>query len=118
MQPSALPARQCPIDARVVNLGTAFGVHPDRQRFPLAAGVKQLQDVIENRVQRQRWSRPTPAPAQMWQDKLLKLIKVRTRWNRLPVVTSGHPSHPQIWTLADPGVQSVRSNLNAARRQS
>jgi hypothetical protein len=30
-----------------VNLGEASGVHLDRQCFPLAAGVKHLQDVIE-----------------------------------------------------------------------
>jgi hypothetical protein len=58
-----------------MNLGAAFGVHPDRQCFPLAARVKQLQNVIEDRVQRQRWSRSTSAPAQMRQDKLLKLLK-------------------------------------------
>jgi hypothetical protein len=58
-----------------VNLGTASGVHLDWQCFPLAAGVKQLQDVIENRVQRKRWSGSTPASAQMWQYKLFKLLK-------------------------------------------
>jgi len=94
-----------------VNLGTAFGVHLDWQCLPLAARVKQLQDVIENRVQRKRWSGSTSASAQMWQDKLLKLLKLlkaQFRWNRLPVLTCDHPLHPQIRTLTDSTAKSVK----------
>jgi hypothetical protein len=67
---------------------TQFG-----QRFPLAPHVKHLQDVIEEGVQRQRGSRSTTAPVQMGHDKLLKLLTTQIRWDRLPVLTSSHPSY-------------------------
>lgn len=69
------PEAKFVLAACVVNLGETSGVHLDRQCFPLAAGVKHLQDVIDEGVQRQRWSGSTPSTAQMRQDKLFKLLK-------------------------------------------
>ncbi|MGF6292520.1 hypothetical protein QFZ98_004381 [Paraburkholderia youngii] len=79
--------------------------------------VKQLQDVIEDCMQRQGWSRPTSATAQIRQDKLLKLLKTQIRGNRLPVLTSGHPLHPQIRTLTDLTMRTLKVSPHAACRQ-
>jgi hypothetical protein len=86
-----LPSPQRPVDARVVDFRTTFGIPFNRQRLPLTSHLQRLQDVVEDLVQPQRRCRTAPPPAQMRQDKLLELLNAQFRWNRLPALTSSHP---------------------------
>jgi hypothetical protein len=70
-----LPAPHRPIDPRVVDFWETFGIPFDRQHLPLAAHVQQLQDVVEDFVQRQRGWWAASTTAQMWQDKFVELLK-------------------------------------------
>ena len=46
----------------------------NRQFLPLSAEVQELQNVVEDRIQRELRLRATAADVQMGQDKLLKLV--------------------------------------------
>src|SRR5450631_3983706 len=79
-----LPPAKGAVNARVVDLRTTLLILFYRQFLPLAPKVKDLQDVVEDRVQGQfgRWS---PAPQrEMGQDKLLELFQTQMGWNALP----------------------------------
>jgi hypothetical protein len=51
-----------------VDFWETFGIPFDRQYLPLAAHVQQLQDLVEDFVQRQCGWWAASATAQMWQD--------------------------------------------------
>jgi len=70
-----LPPPKGAIDARVVDLRTALAIILDWQFLPLAAQVEQTQNVVEDRVPAQFRRGAATALAQMWQDKLFKLLK-------------------------------------------
>ena len=53
-----MPAPHSPVDTRVVVFWETFGTPFDRQHLPLTAHVQQLQDVVEDFVQRQRGCGP------------------------------------------------------------
>jgi hypothetical protein len=62
----------------------------DRQLVPLAAHVKQLQNVIGDRVQRKFRSRTATARTSMGQDKLLELLATQFCRNPLPLLVFRH----------------------------
>jgi hypothetical protein len=73
-----------------VNFWTAVLTSFDRQFFPLAAQVKQSQNVVEDHQQGQfrRWA---SAPnGKMGQDKLLELLATQFRQNPLLLLTFRH----------------------------
>jgi hypothetical protein len=79
-----LPPAKGAVNARIVDLRTTLLILFYRQFLPLAPKVKDLQDVVEDRVQCQfgRWS---AAPQrEMGQDKLLELFQTQMGWNALP----------------------------------
>jgi hypothetical protein len=47
-----LPSPQRPIDARVVDFRTTLGIRFNRQHLPLTPHVQQLQDLVEDLMQR------------------------------------------------------------------
>ena len=49
-----------------------------------------MQDVVEYLVQRQLDVRPSAPTREVRQDKFIKLLKVQTRWNALPVLAFRH----------------------------
>ena len=85
-----LPLSKCAINARVVNFWTAVLTSFDRQFFPLAAQLKQSQNVVEDHQQGQfrRWA---PAPnGKMGQGKLPELLATQSRRNPLLLLTFRH----------------------------
>ena len=85
-----LPLSKCDINARVVNFWSAVLTFFDRQFFPLAAQVKQSQNVVEDHQQGQ-FRRGAPAPnGKMGQDKLLELLATQFRRNPLLLLTFRH----------------------------
>lgn len=84
------PSPKRPVGARVVDFRLPICVLFNRQLFPLAPQVEHAQDVVEYLVQGQLDVRPSAAPREVWQDKLIKLCKAQTRWNPLPVLAFRH----------------------------
>jgi hypothetical protein len=62
------------INPGVVNFRLPIFVIFDGQFFPLTAEVQQLQNVVEDRVQRELRLRAATPDVQMGQDKFLKLF--------------------------------------------
>ena len=67
----------------------------DWKFMPLTPGVKQPQNVIEDRMQRQFWRRSPAAHQKVGQDKLLELRVGHTRRNPLPALTLCHFYDPK-----------------------
>jgi hypothetical protein len=86
-----------------MNFWTTFAILFDRQLFPLAAQLQQLQNVVEDLVQTQLWCWTAAAAGKMRQDKLLKRSETQLRRNRLPALASSHSDPPESWTLPRSG---------------
>ena len=85
-----LPVLEHAVNTAVMNFRTAVRTCCDRQLFPLAAHVKQTQEVVEDRMQAQFWRRAAAPHHQVRQDKLGELREVQLRRNPLPVLALGH----------------------------
>jgi len=84
------PSAKRTVDARVVDFRLPICLLFNRQLFPLAPQVEQVQDVVEYLVQGQLDVRPPTAVREVWQDKFIKLSKAQTRWNPLPLLAFRH----------------------------
>jgi hypothetical protein len=83
-----------------MNFRAAVPTFLDRQFFPLASGVKQAQNVVEDHMQAQFWCRAAAPGNQMGQDKLRKLREVQMCRNPLPVLALRHINRQNGWILA------------------
>jgi len=101
-----------------VDLRTSIIAFVDGQFLPLTPEIQQLQDVVEDRVQRQfdRWS---SAPhRQVRQDKLLELLKRQTRRYPLPLLGSLHFVRPNGRILADSALDRETQHWRALQTNS
>ena len=106
------PETKHAINPRVVNLRPASCVFFDRQLLPLTADMKQFQNVVEDRIQRQFGQRTTTANHKMWADKFLKRFFAQIRWNPLPLLALRHFEAQSNWILIDSA-----SNAEQPRQQ-